>query len=219
MPRLVIRVATGSAVTLTFLAMAIPSLVVGAAGDSSPTPVVPPTQRQGGVCTVLDSPPGATSPRNTPLTLPKHPSGGDIVWLPGLNSTTCNAVLTRADAKVAAALARDIDQAPVLSSTVSYSCPADDETRARIVFTFAHRASQTVSAQLSGCSWIVAVGHAMRSSTPSSAGTWRQSHRARGGRMLGPTPTHQAEAFDLTVAANRYGRFSMMATSSSRRSP
>ena len=165
-PHLVRRATCGSVVALTLFAPATCSVGLDAAGGVAATTLVPPTQRLGGVCTVSGpSPTGATS-SEAPPTVPKNPTGIDIVWLPGLNTKPCKTVATRAGAHRAAALARDIDQARVSSSTVSYHCPVDDDTSAHLVFTYAHQGSQAVIAQLSGCSWIVVPRYAMRFSTP-----------------------------------------------------
>jgi hypothetical protein len=88
-----------------------------------------------------------------------------VVWIPGLNSRACKAQLTRGNAHIASALARDIDAAPVVSNASTYNCPNDDGTSARLYFSYRHGATQRFDADLSGCAWIAAPRDASRSST------------------------------------------------------
>jgi hypothetical protein len=89
-----------------------------------------------------------------------------VVWLPGLNSRACKAVLTRGNAHIASALASDIDEGWVVPNADTYMCPDDDGTSARLYFTYAQGATWRIDADLSGCSWITAPGDGTRASTP-----------------------------------------------------
>jgi hypothetical protein len=52
-----------------------------------------------------------------------HPSAVAVVWLPGLNSRACRAVLTRGNAHIASTLASEIDGARVVPNADTYMCP------------------------------------------------------------------------------------------------
>jgi hypothetical protein len=85
-----------------------------------------------------------------------------IVWIPGLNSKACKAVLTRGNAHIASVLASGLDQAMMVQRGVQsgpiISCPNNDGTTARLYFTYAHRPTQRIDFDLSGCSWITGPG-------------------------------------------------------------
>jgi hypothetical protein len=158
----------GGLLCATFLStVAIGAVVAGAGAGVVSSSLVPATHLRGAVCVVsgnsfiVPSPPSVT----TPPTVSPHPSGADVVWLPGLNSKTCKAVLTRGSSHIASDLARDIDHAPVDLNSGGIFCPSDDGTSARLYFRYAHDTTQRINAELSGCSWITAPGDASRSST------------------------------------------------------
>jgi hypothetical protein len=103
----------------------------------------------------------------TPPTLSVHPSGVEIVWLPGLYGMACKVVLTRGNAHIASALASAIDNAPVVKPGPPFSCNIQDNlTSARLYFTYAHRSAQRIDDYLSQCGSITESGDgSSRSST------------------------------------------------------
>jgi hypothetical protein len=156
----------GAALICTTLLTAIGAPVFTAYAGVAPSSLVPATHLRGAVCVVsghtsISSPPGTTSP-----SVLAHPAAVAVVWLPGLNSRACTAVLTRGNAHMASTLASDIEGARVVPNADTYTCPDDDGTGARLYFTYAHGATQRIDADLSGCSWITAPGHGTRASTP-----------------------------------------------------
>ena len=156
----------GAGLICTLFLTTIGAPVVTAYAGVTPSSLVPATHLRGAVCIVsgnnsLSSPPGTTSP-----SVLAHPSAVAVVWLPGLNSRACKAVLTRGNAHIAATLASDIDGARVVQNADTYMCPDNDGTSARLYFMFAHGATQRIDADLSGCSWIKAPGDGTRASTP-----------------------------------------------------
>jgi hypothetical protein len=156
----------GAGLICTMFLTTIGAPVITAYAGVAPSSLVPATHLRGAVCVVsenisISSPPGAMSP-----SVLAHPSAVAVVWLPGLNSKSCNAVLTRGNGHSASALASDIDGARVVPSADTYTCPDDDGTGARFYFMYAHGATQRIDADLSGCSWITAPGDGTRASTP-----------------------------------------------------
>jgi hypothetical protein len=141
----VARAGAGLICTIVFTTIAAPA--VTAYAGVTPSSLVPATHVRGAVCVVsghasLSSPPGTTAP---PVLA--HPSAVAVVWLPGLNSRACKAVLTRGNAHIAAALASDIDGARVVPNAETYMCPDDDGTGARLYFMYAHGATQRIDAE------------------------------------------------------------------------
>ena len=151
------------------LLIAVLSVLAGAAAVSqadavTSTPsLVPATHRQGSVCLVSQNSP---TPVGTTPTVSRHPASVIIVWLPGLNSKRCEAVVTRGGSRIASDLARDIDSAPVARTRGVINCPDDDGTTARLYFKFDHnQPMEEIDAPLSGCAWITAAGPSSRAST------------------------------------------------------
>jgi hypothetical protein len=153
----------GAALICTTLLTTIGAPLFTAYAGVAPSSLVPATRLRGAVCVVSGhvSPPGSTSRSGL-----AHPSAVAVVWLPGLNSGACKAVLTRGNAHMAATLAGDIDGARVVPDADTYMCPDDDGTGARLYFMYAHGATQRIDGDLSGCSWITAPGDGTRASTP-----------------------------------------------------
>jgi len=132
-----------------------------AAARAAPAPSA---HLKNGLCLVS----GAPSPiRGTAaLVVAPHPTGFTILWLPGFNSTACAIATTQAGAAAAAALARAITHAPVVSNGAGFSCPEDDGTRALISFTYAHhRSAPRLVVDLDGCRFISQSGRQQRSMT------------------------------------------------------
>jgi hypothetical protein len=111
--------------------------------------------------------PATTSSSGPSLpTVPQHPSGVSIVWLPGLNNRSDKAVVTYGSSRIASALADDVNTAPLVADgVVATMCPNDDGTSARLYFKYHHRATRLVYADLSGCSSITASSNVSLSST------------------------------------------------------
>ena len=156
----------GAALICTMSLTVIGANAVTAHAGVTPSSLVPATHLRGAVCVVSgdnssSSPPGTTSP-----SVLVHPSAVAVVWLPGLNSGACKAVLTRGNAHIASILASDIDEARVVPNADTYMCPDDDGTGARLYFTYAQGATRRIDADLSGCSWITDRGDGTRASTP-----------------------------------------------------
>jgi hypothetical protein len=123
----------------------------------------PSTHRHGSVCIVSGS--ISQSFGATPPTVSTDPVGVVIVWLPGLNSKSCKAVTTRGGPDIARDLARAIDKAPEVTSPRGRMCPSDDNTTARLFFSYHGKPTQQAYANLTGCEWINAPGDAPRWST------------------------------------------------------
>lgn len=116
-------------------------------------PSVPSTHRTAaGVCVVTGGTQGFPAGRAS-LEIRSRPVGVAAVWLPGLNSTACEAVLTQGGTALARRLAADIARAPYVRPG-TYSCPMTDGTSVRVSFIFPTGSSQTVHVALTGCAWI-----------------------------------------------------------------
>jgi hypothetical protein len=156
----------GAGLICTMFLTPIGAPVVTAYAGVTPSSLVPATHLRGAECVVsgdtsISSPPGTTSP-----SVLAHPSAVAAVWIPGLNSRACKAVLTRGNAHIASTLASDIDGARVVPNADTYMCPDDDDRGARLYFMYAHGATRRIDADLSGCSWITDPGDGTRASTP-----------------------------------------------------
>ena len=164
MTKCVARAGAGLICTMFFTTIGAP--VATAYAGVTPSSLVPGTHLRGAVCVLfgnssISSPPGTTSP-----SVLAHPSAVAVVWLPGLNSRACKAVLTRGNAHIGSTLASDIDGARVVPNAETYMCPDDDGTGVRLYFMYAHGATRRIDADLSGCSWITAPVDGTRASTP-----------------------------------------------------
>jgi hypothetical protein len=73
----------------------------GGLAGAATSGLIPSTQIDGGQCFVSGTSATPSHSSKTPPTLPAHPSEVKIVWLPGLYSKTCEAVLTRGNAHIA----------------------------------------------------------------------------------------------------------------------
>jgi hypothetical protein len=156
----------GAALICTMFLTAVGAApVVTAEAGVNPSSLVPATHLRGAVCVVSGDNSISSSPGRMSPSVLAHPSAVDIVWLPGLNSRACKAVLTRGTAHIASTLTSDIDGARVVPNADTYMCPDDDGTGARLYFMYADGATQRIDADLSGCSWITAPGDGARSST------------------------------------------------------
>jgi hypothetical protein len=126
--------------------------------------LLPATHLRGGICEVEgndQSPFG-----NTPPSASTHPTGAEVVWIPVLNDKACKPVLVRGTARIASALARDIDHAPMIPPHAVYCCPMDGGSGVRMYSTYRHhRAAQRIDASLTGCAWISGPGNGPRSET------------------------------------------------------
>ena len=150
----------------TMFLTAIGAPAVTAYAGVTPSSLVPATHLRGAVCVVSGDNSSSSSPGTTSPSVLAHPSAVAVVWLPGLNSRACKAVLTRGNAHIASTLASDIDEARVVPNADTYMCPDDDGTGARLYFMYAQGATQRIDADLSGCPWITAPGDGTRASTP-----------------------------------------------------
>lgn len=90
--------------------------------------------------------------------LDTDPSGGEALWLPGMNSKACRAVLTTLTRQQATAFAAAVDRAkPWPSGT--YNCPADDGSSVTVFLSYAgRRGAEVVREALAGCGGISAPG-------------------------------------------------------------
>jgi hypothetical protein len=156
----------GAGLICTMLLTTIGAPVVTAYAGVTASGLVPATHLRGAMCVVSGNTSISSPPGTTPPSVLAHPSAVAVVWLPGLNSKACKAVLTRGNAHLASALGGDIDGARVLPNADTYMCPDDDGTGARLYFVYAHGATQRIDAELGGCSWITAPGDGTRASTP-----------------------------------------------------
>jgi hypothetical protein len=123
------------------------------------TPAVPPPTRiQNGACVVISG--GIPDPllhRETRgLTVRPDPRRATIAWLPGLNSKTCQAMLTVLSGSAAAALAAAVDQSPVVTRTGVTNCPFGDGTAAELYFAYRRSPTVVVDVALNGCTGISA---------------------------------------------------------------
>ncbi len=154
------------AVTMVMVLATVSAPALAAAhGATGPSSLVPATHLSGAVCVVSGNSATSAHTGTTPFSVPAHPDGVDVVWLPGLDDKSCKAVLTRGTVHVASALASDINGAPVVPAGRLVNCPMDDGTSARLYFTYRHGATERVDADLSGCSYMTVPGHAGRSSS------------------------------------------------------
>ena len=165
------RVCVG--IICTLLLFIIGAAAVVAASDAGPSSsLIPATHLSGAVCVVSGTNANPSNPGMTPFPLSPHPSGVVVVWLPGLNSKACKAVLTRGNAHIASVLASGLDQAMMVQRGVHsgpiLSCPNDNGTTARLYFTYAHRPTQRIDLDLSGCGSISLLK--VDSQRPSSGG-------------------------------------------------
>ena len=68
-----------------------------------------------------------------------------MVWTPGLNDKSCKPVLVKGSARIAAALALDVDSAPFRPNAAQVVCPNDDNTSARLYFTYDRRPAERIN--------------------------------------------------------------------------
>jgi len=138
-------------------------LPAGAGATASRFPTAPKTHRDSsGACLVSGGTQGYPL-GNRPLLVGAHPTGVAVVWLPGLNATTCKATVTVGTSKVADDLALDIDQAPLANPGVV--CPNDDGSAAVLYVTFKIAPTEMIHISLDGCGWITMRGTAGRMKT------------------------------------------------------
>jgi hypothetical protein len=156
----------GRTTALGVLALASTGMTGGQAAATSPG-LIPAAHLNGAQCLVSGTGVIPSHSGTTPPTLSAHPSGVEIVWLPGLYSKTCKAVLTRGNAHIASALASAIDEAPVVKPGPPFSCNIqDDRTSARLYFTYAHRSTKRIDDHLSECGSITDSGDGGASRSP-----------------------------------------------------
>jgi hypothetical protein len=147
---------------LASVALAVPFGLSAAAAHAAAASLT--SHLDNGVCVVSGAP--SVVPKKAALVVPRHPTGAAILWLPGLNSTTCAIATTHLGAAPAAALARAITRAPAISNGARFNCAADDGTGASITFTYAqHRLAPSLTVDLSGCRSISQSGKKSRSMT------------------------------------------------------
>ena len=159
------RAGAGSIIAMILLAIGGAPVVAEADAGAASSSLIPATHLHGAVCVVSGASPSTSHPGATPPSVPAHPTSVSIVWLPGLNSTACKAVLTRGNAHIASALASEIDGARVVQNASTYQCRYDDSTSAHLYFMYPHGSADRIDAALGGCSWITAPGDASRGST------------------------------------------------------
>jgi hypothetical protein len=148
----------GRTAAVSALALVSMGMIGGQAGAAS-SGLIPATYLNGAECVVSGTNAIPSHPSTTPPTLSAHPSGVDIVWLPGLQSKTCKAVLTRGNAHFASALASAIDDAPMVKPGPPFSCNVNDDlTSARLYFTYVRRSTQRIDDHLSECGSITGSG-------------------------------------------------------------
>jgi len=93
-------------------------------------------------------------------TMPLHPVGVSVVWIPGSRDRDCRAFLVRGSSLLASKLVDDLDHAPrVLPSMETTSCPNDDASAARLFFEYRGRKEPVfLSVPLARCGYIAALG-------------------------------------------------------------
>lgn len=116
-------------------------------------PPVPSTHRTAAGGCVVDGGTQGFPIGRAKLEIRSRPVGAAAVWLPGLNSTACEAVLTQGGTALARRLAADVARAPYIPPG-TYSCPMSDGTSVRVSFIFLTGSSQTVGIALNGCAGI-----------------------------------------------------------------
>lgn len=108
--------------------------------------------------------------------LDPRPSGGELLWRPGLNSRHCRASLAVLDAAHARALVAAVDSAPVQAPGRS-SCPMDDGSSVTAYLSHPGTAeAEVVTIELRGCQLVAAPGRSVLTTTTALR------------RALGPPP-------------------------------
>jgi hypothetical protein len=162
--RLTARIVVTLGLTATFMFVGEGTANPELRGTAAQSGIVPVTHLKGGVCSVAGtSQPiyGPTRPSVSP-----HPLGVEVVWTPGLNDKSCQPILVRGGSRIASSLAFDVDFAPFKPKAAQVVCPDDDNTSARLYFTYGRRRpAERINADLDGCGWISAEGSGARGST------------------------------------------------------
>jgi hypothetical protein len=158
----------GRTAAMGVLALAGMGMTGGQAGATS-SGLVPAAHLNGAECLVSGIGAIPSHSGTAPPTLSAHPSGVEIIWLPGEFSKTCKAVLTRGNAHIASALASDIDEAPVVKpGGPTYCNVLDDRTSARLYFTYINLSTQRIDDYLSECGSITGSGGGGVSRSPAN---------------------------------------------------
>jgi hypothetical protein len=156
------RSGPGSIIAMILLAISGAPVVAQADAVAASSSLIPAAHLRGAVCVVSETSAIPSHLSTPPPTLSPDPSGVTVVWIPGLNSKTCKAVLTRGNAHVASVIASGLDHAMIVQRGVQsgpiMSCPNNDGTTARLYFTYVHRPTQRIDFDLSGCTWITGPG-------------------------------------------------------------
>lgn len=162
--RLTARIVVMLGLTVTLMSLGEGTANAKPTGVAAPSRIVPVTRLKDGVCSVA----GTSLPSYGPTrpSVAPHPHGVEVIWTPGLNDKSCQPVLVRGGSRIASALAFDVDFAPFKPTAAQVVCPDDDNTSARLYFTYGHhRPVERINADLDGCGWISAGGSGARGST------------------------------------------------------
>jgi hypothetical protein len=90
--------------------------------------------------------------------LDPEPTGGEVLWLPGLNSRRCRGVLTPIDRDHAVRIAGAVDAAKPFPPGI-YHCPMDDASSATVFLFYAGtKLAELVRIKLGGCGGVSAPG-------------------------------------------------------------
>jgi hypothetical protein len=163
------RAREGSITVMILLAIGAGPVVARADAWDASSNLIPATHLSGAECVVSGTSAIPSHPGTTPPTVSSHPSGVEIVWLPGLYGMACQAVLTRGNAHIASDLGSDIDHAPVVVARGPISCNVqDDRTSVRLYFTYARRSTQRIDDYLSECGSITDSGGGGTSRSPTN---------------------------------------------------
>jgi len=162
--RLTARIVVTLGLTVTLMSLREGTANANPRGVAAPSGIVPITHLKEGVCSVA----GTSQPSYGPTrpSVAPHPLGVEVVWTPGLNDKSCQPVLVRGGSRIATALAFDVDFAPFKPTAAQVVCPDDDNTSARLYFTYGRRRPvERINADLDGCEWISVEGSGACSST------------------------------------------------------
>lgn len=170
--RRVLSVAIGAAVVAVLLSCSSAgSPVLAPAPSGAPTPWA--TSGGDGGCVMSRGKEQAGAGSAGLVTVDPAPRGATLVWLPGLNSTTCRAQMTTLDQPAASRLAQDLLAAPSVPSG-RYNCPNDDRAGVTAYFRYADQPeAEVVDIHMSGCAFVGAPGRQVRRRTPNSANDLR----------------------------------------------
>ena len=122
------------------------------AHDPQPVYAEPPS---GGHCRAAVNP---STPAYAPDQQPwvdADPTGGVVVWQPGMNVRPCHPITTSLDQQHARLFAQAVRSAKPFPPGI-YHCPADDASRADVYLTYPGQPDEVITVGLAGCGGITA---------------------------------------------------------------